>query len=188
VYDVFTEPYYLSPYAKIIKSKAEGWISVFLTMVNTSYLWFEWFLFMSFPEEERRFAVVAVGTIYPIAASTIALTTKTDASDDAFWLSYCWSGFSLLFLAMDYLENFVGGLPDFYSICLVTTIYLFLPILHGANVVFRRVWVPLTGQYENMLLHDAYLVRKDMEKSIPSKYHERVFRKATDVFVASKRD
>jgi hypothetical protein len=52
----------------------------------------------------------------------------------------------------------------------------------GANVVFRRVLVPLSGQYENMLLHDAYLVRKGMEASIPQKYHEKIFRKAANVF------
>lgn len=76
---------------------------------------------MSFPEEQRRFAVVAVGTVYPMAASTIAITTKNDGSDDTFWLTY-WSCFSLLFVAMDYLENFVGSIRGFYSLCLVATI------------------------------------------------------------------
>ena len=74
--------------------------------------------------------------IYPIAASTVALTTKEDGTDDTFWLTY-WSCFSLLFLCMDYLENFVGGIPGFYSVCMAATIYLFLPLFDGANVVFR---------------------------------------------------
>lgn len=188
IYDVFTEPY-LSPYAKKIKSKMEGWVAVILTVVNSSYLSFVWFLFMCFPEEQRRFAVVAVGTVYPMAASLIAITTKSDTSADTFWLTY-WSCFSLLFLAMDYLENFVGSIPGFYSVCLVATIYLFLPMFDGANVVFRRMLVPLAGQYENMLLHDAYLVRKGMENSIPVDYHDRIFKRAAEVFIAppSKRD
>jgi hypothetical protein len=186
IYDKFTEPY-LSPICKKIKSKVEGWIGVILTVVNTSYLSFVWFLFMMFPEDARRFAVVVVGTVYPMAASTIAITTKSDKSDDTFWLTY-WSCFSLLFLAMDYLENFVGSIPGFYSVCLVATIYLFLPMFDGAEVVFRRVLVPLTGQYENMLLHDAYLVRKGMEKSIPADYHDRIFKKAADVFTSPKTD
>ena len=63
-----------------------------------------------------------------------------------------------------------------------------LPMFDGANVVFRRVLVPLSGQYENMLLHDAYLVRKGMEQSIPSKYQERVFKKAAEVFIAPPKD
>jgi hypothetical protein len=87
---------------------------------------------------------------------------------------------------MDYLENFVGGITGFYSLCLVATIYLFLPMFNGADAVFRRVLVPLSGQYENMLLHDAYLVRQGMEASIPQEYHGRVFQKAADVFVAPK--
>ena len=182
IYDVFTEPY-VAPHAVKIKAKFEGWVSMVLAAVNTSYLWFVWFIFMSFPEEQRRFAVVAIGTVYPMAASTVALTTSTDKADDTFWLTY-WSSFSLLFLAMDYLENFVGSIRGFYSICMVATVYLFLPMFDGANVVFRRVLVPLSGQYENMLLHDAYLVRKGMESSIPTEYHDKVFKKAADVFTA----
>jgi hypothetical protein len=37
-----------------------------------------------------------------------------------------------------------------------------------------------------MLLHDAYLVRKGMEKSIPPQYHDSVFKKAANLFVADK--
>jgi hypothetical protein len=185
IYDVFTEPY-IAPTAQKIKAKCEGWIQVILTLVNSSYIWFVWFAFMSFPEEQRRFTVVAVGTIYPLAASTIAITTKTDGRDDTFWLTY-WTCFSLLFLAMDYLENFVGHIRGFYSICLVTTVYLFLPMFKGAETIFRRVLVPLSGQYENMLLHDAALVRRAIEKSIPPEYHDTVFRKAADVFVSKSK-
>jgi receptor expression-enhancing protein 5/6 len=76
---------------------------------------------MFFPEPARRFAVVVVGTIYPMAASTVALTTREDGTDDTFWLTY-WSCFSLLFLAMDYLENFVGQIRGFYSLCLAATV------------------------------------------------------------------
>ena len=54
--------------------------------------------------------------------------------------------------------------------------------------MFLRLIVPLAGQYENMLLHDAYAVRKEMEKSIPGAYHDRVFRKAADLFTARKQE
>ena len=56
-------------------------------------------------------------------------------------------------------------------------------MFNGADAVFRQVLVPLSGQYENMLLHDAYLVRKGMEASIPQEYQDNVFKKAADVFV-----
>ena len=88
---------------------------------------------------------------------------------------------------MDYLENFVGHITGFYSLCLVATVYLFLPMFNGSEVVFRRVLVPLSGQYENMLLHDADLVRLGMEKQIPRKYQDSVFKKAAAVF-ATKAD
>jgi hypothetical protein len=39
-----------------------------------------------------------------------------------------------------------------------------------------------------MLLHDAYLVRKDMEKSIPVEYHGKVFEKAAKVFATGSKD
>ena len=48
----------------------------------------------------------------------------------------------MLFLAMDYLENFVGRIPGFYSMCLMFTLYLMLPLFRGAEQVrlgFRRI-------------------------------------------------
>lgn len=59
-------------------------------------------------------------------------------------------------------------------------------MFQGADVVFRRVLVPLSGQYENMLLHDAYLVKLGMEDSLPSKEHDRVMAKAAQLFLKSK--
>lgn len=39
-------------------------------------------------------------------------------------------------------------------------------MFRGAESVFRNVLVPLTGQYENMLLRDALLVRREMERCV----------------------
>jgi receptor expression-enhancing protein 5/6 len=186
IYDVFTEPYII-PYAKKLKTQMESWVSFIIFTVNSSYLCFVWFIFTSFPEEQRRFFVVVAGTVYPVACSTIALTTKTNKSDVTFWLTY-WSCFSTLFVCMDYLENLIGHIRGFYSLCMAVTIYLFLPMFDGANVVFRRVLVPLSGQYENLLILDAWLVRKSIEKSVPSKYHDRVFEKAAHVFVGTPKE
>ena len=87
---------------------------------------------------------------------------------------------------MDYLENFVGHIMGFYSLIAVCTLYLFLPMFQGADIVFRRVLVPLSGQYENMLMHDAYLVKMGMEESLPSKEHDRVMSKAAELFARAK--
>lgn len=184
IYDIFTEPY-ISPKANKLSKMVEGWMGILMTVVNSTYIYIVWFTFMTLPEEARRFVVVAVGTVYPLAASTVALTTKTTGLDDTQWLTY-WCCFSVLFILMDYLENFIGHIRGFYSICLVATVYLFLPMFAGAKSVFRNILVPLSGQYENMLLHDAYLVKRDMEKKIPANLRKSVMVKAADVFTNDK--
>jgi TB2/DP1, HVA22 family len=120
--------------------------------------------------------------VYPIAASLIAVTTETTGLDDTLWLTY-WTTYSLLYIAMDYIENFIGHVPGFYSICALATVYLFLPMFNGSEVVFRRVLVPLSGQYENMLLRDAYLVKAGMVKAIPTQHRDRVLEKAAHIFL-----
>jgi TB2/DP1, HVA22 family len=184
IYDHFTKPY-IAPIAQKVKVQCEGYIGMLLTLVNTSYIWVLWYALLTLPEEAKRFLVVALGTVYPIAASTVAITTETTALDDTFWLTY-WATFSLLFVVMDYVENFVGQIPGFYSVCAIAVLYLFLPMFKGAEVVFRRVLVPLSGQYENMLMHDAYQVKAGMVKSIPSDHHDRVFEKAALIFLKNK--
>ena len=84
---------------------------------------------------------------------------------------------------MDYLENFVGEIPGFYSICLSATVYLFLPLFQGANVVFRHVLVPITGRQNELMLHDAWKVRLSIEKAIPdSAIRSDVLAKASAMF------
>lgn len=124
-----TEPLF-EPLAVTLKQKAESSLSIFALIVNSSYLWIVWFAFLKLEEEAKRFIVIAVGTIYPIVASTVACScaAQSGKKDGTFWLTY-WSCFSILFIMMDYLENFVGEIQGFYSICLCCTIYLFLPMV-----------------------------------------------------------
>jgi hypothetical protein len=162
-------------------------MGILMTAVNASHLWFLWFAFMTLPEASRRFLVVALGTVYPIAASIAAVTTEHTGLDDTVWLTY-WCSFSLLFIMMDYLENFVGHIRGFYSLIACATIYLFLPMFNGADAVFRHVLVPLSGQHENLLLHDAWLVKQSMVKKIPRDKQEKVNLKAAEMFLKNKRD
>ena len=55
-------------------------------------------------------------------------------------------------------------------------------MFRGAEAIFRNILVPMSGQYESMLLRDAYLVRKHMESSIPDEFRKEVFAKAAKVF------
>jgi TB2/DP1, HVA22 family len=181
IYDVFTKPY-CAPLAQRIKVQCEGYIGMLLTMANTSYIWILWYSLLYLPDSSKRFLVVALGTVYPIAASLVAVTTESTGLDDTLWLTY-WTTFSLLFIAMDYIENFIGSIPGFYSLCAIATVYLFLPMFNGAEIVFRRVLVPLSGQHENMLLHDAYKVKAGMIKAIPINQRDRVFEKTAHIFL-----
>lgn len=182
IYDLVTAPY-VAPVCVSMRKSMDGKIEALLAIVNSGYLWVLWSTFLTLPEEARRFVVVAVGTVYPIVASTVSLATKSE--EVTYWLTY-WSCFSLLFVLMDYLETWVGSIRGFYSICLCATVYLFLPMFRGAEVVFRRVLVPLSGQYENMLLRDTLLVRREMEKNIPTPMHKKVMKRAADVFLVDK--
>ena len=101
--------------------------------------------------------------------------------EEHFWLTY-WASYSILFMAMDYGENFVGRIRGFYSVCAMATLYLFLPMFRGAEVVFRSILVPLSGQYENMLLQDAMAVKMGIEGVIPAEHREGVLQRAAQVF------
>mmetsp|Transcript_18776 Transcript_18776/g.24184 ORF Transcript_18776/g.24184 Transcript_18776/m.24184 type:complete len:337 (-) Transcript_18776:197-1207(-) len=185
LYDLITKPF-IAPVATTLKVRMEGYVHILLTMVNTAYLWIMWFAFLQLEEEQRRFVTVFLGTFYPMAATVVVVSTAnqdpSSIQEQNFWLTY-WSTYTILFILMDYLENFIGHIPGFYSLCAVTTLYLFLPMFKGADVVFRRVLVPLSGQYENMLLHDAFMVKLGMENVIPAKHHERVMSRAADLFL-----
>jgi hypothetical protein len=199
IYDLFTEPV-LTPLCIRISHYCQGWIQfLLLTAINSSYIWWTWFIFVSMPEESRRFAVVAVGTIYPLAASTVAIATQNkdntttetrmnpkESTNITFWLTY-WSCWSVLFVLMDYAENFIGHIRGFYSLILVATVYLFLPMLQGAETIFRNILVPLSGQYENLVLLDAYKMRQQIESSIPERHRTAVLQKVAEVFAETKK-
>lgn len=180
LFETITKPY-IAPFANKVKARAEGWYTFFLTFINSSYMIFLWYNFVTLPEDARRFLVIALGTVYPIAASVVAMVDRQDEADHTYWLTY-WASYSLLFAAMDYLENFVGQIPLFHSACAVATVYLFLPMFAGAEVIFRRVLVPLTGQYEKKLVRDAYQVKTHVEKAIPPQYRARVMDKMANIF------
>lgn len=188
IYDKFTKPY-LSPICNKINAACEGYIAFIMTVINTSTIWMIWTAFLMLPEEGRRFLVVVLGTVYPIAASISAIASKSEDSkyNQAIpqWLTY-WACFSLQFIAMDYLENFVGHIRGFYTLNVLAVVYLFLPMFNGANAVFRNVLVPLMGQYENMLMLDAYLVKRGMLKDIPEKERDRVFANTAALFLRDK--
>lgn len=84
------------------------------------------------------------------------------------------SCFGLLFLLMDWAEEILGNIPGFYSVCLVATVYLMLPLFRGSDAVFRNVLVPLAGQRDKLLIRDAHVLHKNMIRQVPAERIESV--------------
>lgn len=115
---------------------------------------------MFLPAGLKRIVAVAVGTVYPEVSSIVAASTE-EVADDTYWLTY-WSVYGCLFLIMELLEVFIGWVPGFYTLVILATVYLMLPMFQGADKLFRKVLVPLAGLQEMLLLRDAIQVKKQM--------------------------
>lgn len=143
------------------------------TIVSASHLWVLWAIFLFFPASWKRFLTVAVGVVFPLMASLVAVTTDDTYEDDTFWLTY-WSCYGCLYLIMDFLETWLGGIPGFYTIVLFSSVYLMLPIFRGADKVFRNILVPLTGLQEMLLVRDALVMKRAMMKQLTPEQGKRV--------------
>lgn len=75
---------------------------------------------------------------------------------------------------MDWAEEILGNIPGFYSVCLVATVYLMLPLFRGSDAVFRNVLVPLAGQRDKLLIRDAHVLHKNMIRQVPAERIESV--------------
>ena len=183
IYELFTRPFIVplvSPLAKI----AEGWLTtVAITIVNASHLWYAAFVFLALPTVVKRFAVIATGSAYPVAASIIAVATDdNDGMTNDKWLTY-WSCFSILHLAMISTERYVGKVPGLYILCLSATLYLMLPIFDGSTAVFRDILVPIFRQREALILKDAKKLAKNMVQQLPADRHLEVSKAAAAAFM-----
>lgn len=165
LFDYVTGPL-LTPIIKPMSEKMGGWLNaIVMTFINAAHLWLVWIFFLFLPTVLKRFMVTAVGSVYPLLASFVAITTA-DGDDDTFWLTY-WSCYGTLYVVVDYLERWLGKVPGFYTGILFTTVYLMLPMFQGAERFFRHVLVPCVGLKEMLLLRDAIDVRNEMMKSLP---------------------
>jgi TB2/DP1, HVA22 family len=106
LYKTLAQPYLL-PLVAPIKNTADSWIAgLALTTINASYIWWFSVIFMQLPVTVKRYAVMGVGSILPVASTIMALASTADNSEMR-WLTY-WPCFSLLFIIMIGVEKFVG--------------------------------------------------------------------------------
>lgn len=74
---------------------------------------------------------------------------------------------------MDWLEEYLGKVPGFYTVVIFFIVYLMLPLFRGADQIFRNILVPITGQHEMLILRDAHLLRLEMEAKVsPERWKE----------------
>lgn len=166
VFDKITGPL-LTPVIKPLSTKCgSSFNSAVSFVISASHLWVIWVFFVFLKPGLKRIVTVSVGTIYPLMASVVAVTTEV-YDDDTFWLTY-WSCYGCLYFLMDFLETWLGKIPGFYSVVLFASVYLMLPMFEGADKFFRKVLVPLAGLQEMLLLRDALAIKKVMMKSIPA--------------------
>jgi len=182
IYKTLAQPYLL-PLVSPIKNAADSWIaSIALTTINASYIWWFSFIFMQLPITIKRYAVMGVGSILPVASTIMALASTADNSEMR-WLTY-WPCFSLLFITMIGVEKFVGSFKGLYVMTLAATLYLMLPMFDGSMKVFRNVLVPLTGQQELLLIRDAHALAGQLLKKIPADRQDYARQQAANAFVS----
>jgi hypothetical protein len=183
IYNTLAQPYLL-PLVMPIKNYCDGWIAtVALTTVNASYIWWFSFIFMSLPVTVKRYAVIGVGSIFPVISMIMALAASKDNKEVMRWLTY-WPCFSFLFLIMIAVEKFVGSFNGLYVMCLAATLYLMLPMFDGSILIFRRVLVPLLGQRDLLLLRDARSLSAEIFKHVPLDRQESARQSAANAFLS----
>ena len=109
-----------------------------MAVMNASHLAIVWIAFVFLDPSLKRVIWIMIGTVFPLLSSIVSVTTF-DGGDDTYWLTY-WSCFGLLFIATDFIENFIGQIPGFYTIVIALTVYLMLPLFRGAEQVRRLYW------------------------------------------------
>lgn len=181
-YNLVAQPYLL-PVVQYVKKYCDGWLAtIAVTTINTSYVYWFSFIFMSLPTFIKRTAVIAVGSVFPVLSTVMALTAAKESKQVMRWLTY-WPCFSLLFLVMIGMEKFVGSFKGLYIACLAATLYLMLPMFDGSTLIFREVLVPLLGQRELLLLRDAQALADDFVKHLPADRQQNARESAARAFM-----
>jgi len=167
----------IEPFAKNFNVFFSALIS---TSVNGIYIWVFFVAFHWCPDPVKSILTISVGIVYPWICSVVAAHTD-EVEDDTYWLTY-WSCYGLLFLAMQFIEQYSGSILGFYYVILAATIYLMLPMFQGSEKVFRYVLVPLFGQHEMLILRDAKAIEKQLLRTISKKRVPSVRKAISDRF------
>lgn len=160
IFDFILAPL-VGPFIQPLVNKADGILQkIIMAVTNATHLSVVWIAFVMLPPSLKRAIWVILGTVYPILSSIVVVTT-VDGGDDTYWLTY-WSCFGILFLILDFLDNFLGFIPGFYTLAIAATVYLMLPMFRGSETVFREILIPLAGMQEMLVRRDAEMLKKQV--------------------------
>lgn len=180
LYEKITKPY-LAPSVEPLVACFSNWLNVLLSAsISMVHIYVVVLVLVFLPEALQRFVAISLGVIYPLSASIVAALTE-HLEDDTFWLTY-WCCFGVLFLFMDWTEEYLGFIPGYYIAVIFAELYLMIPIVNGADKVFRKVLVPLAGQHKMLVLRDAVLVKKAMLQNIHEKHHKNLKKRIVELF------
>lgn len=180
IFDFFMAPF-VAPIVQPIVQRMDGLINKLIAMVmNAAHLSVVWIVFVFLDPSLKRVIWIMIATIYPLGASIVSVTTF-DGGDDTYWLTY-WSCFGILFLIIDFLENFLGFIPGFYTVAIAATIYLMLPLFRGADTVFRSILVPIAGLQELLVRRDAEEVKRKALADVPPERRSIVMKAIAESF------
>jgi len=137
VFDFIMTPF-VAPVIQPLVKKMDGYINkIVMVVMNGAHLSIVWIAFVFLDPTLKRAIWIMIGTVFPLLSSIVSVTTF-DGGDDTYWLTY-WSCFGLLFIVTDFIENFLGQIPGFYTIVIAVTVYLMLPLFRGAEQVRNSI-------------------------------------------------
>lgn len=180
IFDFIMAPL-VAPVIQPIVQKMDGLINKLIALVmNAAHLSVVWIVFVFLDPSLKRTIWILLATVFPLGSSIVSVTTL-EGGDDTYWLTY-WSCFGILFLITDFLENFIGFIPGFYTLTIAATVYLMLPLFRGADTVFRSVLVPLAGLQEMLVRRDAEEVKRQALKDLPPERRALVMKAIAESF------
>ncbi len=87
-FSVFLKPI-IKPIIQPLVAKFDGIINkIIMALTNAAHLGLVWVVFVFLPVALRRAIWIMIGTVYPLLASVISVTSD-DEADDTYWLIYC---------------------------------------------------------------------------------------------------
>lgn len=186
VYDHVTEPY-LSPRLRPLQRRMNNAVEYATSaLANAVHLYLVFIVFMFLPAGWKRLLAIAIGTAYPFVCSVNAVATE-EIEDDTYWLTY-WCVYGCQFLLMNLLEQWLGRIPGFYTLVILSTVYLMLPMFKGADKMFRKILVPLAGLQELLILRDSIQIKKQLLRDLDPERATAVRRSIAGFFAGDDSD